>query len=752
MSDQTPTPGASAEDEQADELLREHDISSRYRTDLGWWGWLIGALAVAFTLYHLYAAFYRPYNVWMHASLHVAGGTSLIFLLYPASKRLLRLGGGSSALNALTGRHRGVAWYDVVLAAAAIGCNLYIFFNYQYLVSPRVNLVGHETLDIVVATVGLLLVLEATRRCVGLPIVIVAGVAIAYALFGDRITASGWGHRGQDWSELVGNMFLSSGGGIFGTPIQVSSTFIFLFLFFAVVLMRTNIGQFFNDLAFRAAGRFAGGPAKAAVAASGLQGMISGSSVANTVASGSFTIPIMKKAGFKPHIAAATEATASTGGQMMPPIMGAAAFIMAQNITDIDYNDLIIIAIIPSGLYFLGAFLSVHFEAKRNRLKGLAGSELPSYKSLFLRIDMLLPLVVIIGSLLSGTSAMRAALFGIGTALGLSLVRAIITQFLMPRLIAHRGVEVSDAAIEAGTRTKPVGTLTLVVGLVQVVVAMLVGGARTALPVIAACATAGIVAGTVTTTGLGGQLGRGLVDLAGGNFILVLFFVMIACIVLGMGLPTTANYVVTATVAAPILYQNFDVPLVAAHLFVFFFGILADITPPVCLAAYAGAGIARANPLRAGVAALRIAVAGFLIPYVFVLQPALLLEGSITELFEALTTVIVGMIALASGLAGHLLIRANVLERVLLIAGGLALIYPELVISVAGMVAMALAVVLQLLRWRAGRGIGTSGEADADSPDLDTPEGGGSDEEVPDENDWDEDFPDDVVAGATADR
>ncbi|NDK31291.1 TRAP transporter permease [Nesterenkonia haasae] len=677
--------GAAAQQE-ADDVLRAHDISSRFRTDLGWWGWVVGGISVVFTAYHLYAAFERPYNAWMHGSLHVAGALALIFLLYPASKRLLHVKpSGNRWLDVLTGRHRGIPWYDVVLAVVATVCSLYIFFNYEYLVSNQVAIIGYSDTDVLVATLGVILVLEASRRCVGTPIVVVAGVAILYALFATGSVMPGnWGHRGQDWSEFATNMFLSAGQGIFGTPIRVSSEFIFLFLFFAVVLLRTNIGQFFNDLAFRAAGRFSGGPAKAAVAASGLQGMVSGSSVANTVASGSFTIPIMKRAGFKPHVAAATEATASTGGQMVPPIMGAAAFIMAQNISGLEYNELIVIAIIPAALYFTGAFLSVHFEAKRNELKGIPPEELPSWKSIITRIDMLLPLVVIIGTLLGGASPMRAALFGIGTALALSLLRAII-EHVVP--------VISQATKEGKSPLSEIGKM--LVALVYVVAQMLVAGARTALPVIAACATAGMVAGTVTSTGLGGQLGAGLVALAGGNFLLVLFMVMIACIILGMGLPTTANYVVTATVAAPILYQNFDVPLIAAHMFVFFFGILADVTPPVCLAAFAGAGIAGANPMRAGVSAMRMAVAGFLIPYAFILEPALLLEGTFTELILALGTVVLGMIGVSSGLAGYLIAHGTVVDRVLLVVGGVMLIYPDVVVSGAGLGVVAAAVAIQ---------------------------------------------------------
>ncbi|WP_025780432.1 TRAP transporter permease [Brevibacterium sp. VCM10] len=663
-SSATAGPGAeevAAGERASADVLAKHDTSSRYRKDLGWWVWVVGGLSIAFTVYHLYAALERPFNTWMHTSLHLAGATALIFFLYPPSRRLLDAPAtGNRVADALIGRGSRIPWYDVLLGFAGLGCNLYVFVEYTRLVSNSVQILGYSNLDYFVAILGVLLILEATRRCVGLPIVIIGGIAILYGLFGNYSPI--FTHSGMSLEDFATTMFLSNGSGIFGTPIQVSANFIFLFLFFAVMLVHTNIGQFFNDLAFRLTGRFTGGPAKAAVVASGLQGMVSGSSVANTVASGSFTIPLMKRSGFKPHFAAATEATASTGGQLMPPIMGAAAFIMAQNVPDLEYNGLIVIAIIPAVLYFLGAFLSIHFEAKTDGILGLSKASLPDGKELLKRLDLLLPLAVIILTLLSGMSPIRAALFGIGTAFFLSFLRK-------------------------STRMDPRGFVTL-----------LVEGARTALPVIAACATAGIVAGTVTATGLGGQLGKGLVDLAGGNFFIVLVMVMIACIVLGMGLPTTANYVVTATVAAPILYNNFDVPLIAAHMFVFFFGILADITPPVCLAAYAGAGIARANPMRAGVTAVRIAIAGFLIPYVFILEPALLLQGTWQELLLALVTVILGMIGVSSGLAGYFMGRANIVERVLLLAAGITLIYPNIWVSLVGLVVLVAVALIQRLR------------------------------------------------------
>jgi len=658
----------------ADEVLRKHDTSSRYRTNLGWFGWVVGIISIIFTLYHLYAALERPFNTWIHSAFHLGGGTALIFMLYPVSRRLLSLqSSGNRWKDILLGRGRGVPWYDVVLAATAIYCNAYLHFNYEQLTGNAVQVLGYSTQDYVVATLGILLVLEGTRRCVGLPIIVIAVVAILYALFGNHSPV--FQHAGMSWETFSTNMFMSTGAGIFSTPIQVSAQFIFLFLFFAVVLLRTNIGQLFNDLAFRVAGKYTGGPAKAAVVASGLQGMVSGSAVANTVASGSFTIPMMKKAGFKPHVAAATEATASTGGQLMPPIMGSAAFIMAQNVPDVTYNDIIIIGIIPAMLYFLGAFLSVHFDAKKNMLRGLPVEELPTWRSLLSRVDLLLPLVVIVTTLLVGFTPMRAALLGIVTAFLLSFIRA---------------------STRLGFRA---------------MIDMLIDAARTALPVIAACATAGIVAGTVTSTGLAGQLGHGLIALAGGSFLVVLFLVMVACIIMGMGLPTTANYVVTSTVAAPILYNNFDVPILAAHFFVFFFGVLSEVTPPVCLAAYAGAGLANANPMTTGFTALKIAVAGFLVPYVLIFEPAMLLDGPIWDLIPAFVTVVIGMVALSGGLGGFLLTNANVLERTVLIVSGILLVIPQLLVSGIGAIGLIVVLIIQY-----AKSAGERKQAKADEP------------------------------------
>jgi TRAP transporter 4TM/12TM fusion protein len=650
----------------AEETLRQYNQESAYRTELGIWKWVVLALGSALTIFQLYTALQGTYSSLVQGAIHVGAAFGLIFLLYPAKKSL--------------SSRPGVVWYDVVLAALALWTNSYIVINYERLTTESL-IFGFSTLDYLVAALGILLVLEGTRRCIGLPIVIIATLALIYGLFGPYMPI--FAHPGFSWDRLATDTFFTSTS-IFGTPIRVSSTFIYLFLFFGVLLVRTNIGQFFNDLAFGATGRFTGGTAKAAVAASGLQGMVSGSSVANTVASGSFTIPMMKRAGFRSEFAAATEASASTGGQIMPPLMGAAAFIMAIY-TGVPYNEIIVLALIPAVLYFAGVFMGTHFEACRAGIRGLPRDQLPALKGLLKRADLLLPLVIIVGLLLSGRSPANSALYGIAAAFLLSLVRR-----------------------ETRMSLKETGKI-------------LENGARVALPVIAACASAGIIAGMVTTTGLGGKLGGGIVDLAGGIFFLVLLFTMVASIVLGMGLPTTANYVVTATVAAPILVQQFGVEVIAAHMFVFYFGIVADITPPVCLAAYAGAGIAGAEPMRTGGNAVKIAIAAFIVPFIFVTNPVLLLQGATAaNLIPALATALLGMTVISAGMMGYFLAPSNAIERILLLGAGVLLIYPDLLLSLAG---LGLVVALGLYQYLHKRGRGKEDE-DGQDPGVREDQGG----------------------------
>lgn len=627
---QPPTTSSDAIDAKTvDETLRKYDQESAFRSQLGIWKWVVLALGTALTAFQLYTALFGNYVSLIQGAIHVAGAMSLVYLLYPAKKAWAS--------------KPGVAWYDVILCGLALWTNFHIVNNYERLTTETV-IFGFTDYDFAIAVVGILLILEATRRCVGMPIVVIALAALTYGYFGEYIPV--FGHPGLDLRQLATEGYYTSRS-IFGTPIQVSSTFIFLFLFFGVVLIKTNIGKFFNDLAFAATGRFTGGTAKASVVASGLLGMVSGSSVANTVGSGSFTIPMMKRAGFRPHFAGATEATASTGGQLMPPVMGAAAFIMAEY-TSVPYNEIIVIAIVPVFLYYLGVFLSVHFEARRTGVLGAPRSMLPTVSGLFKRMHLIAPLVVILGLLLEGRSPANAALFGIATALVVSLFRKDNRMSLREALRLFEN------------------------------------GARAALPVISACATAGIIAGTVTTTGLGGKLAGGILDLAMGNFFLVLLFTALACLILGMGLPTTANYVVTATVAAPILVE-FGVPLIAAHMFVFYFGIIADITPPVCLAAYAGAGLAGANPMRTGITAFKIAIAAFIVPFMFVIQPELLLQDvTFSGFTPSIVTAVLGMGAIAAGLIGYRQAGDPAFERLLLVAGGVLLVFPNVIVSLIG--------------------------------------------------------------------
>ncbi|WP_096189449.1 TRAP transporter permease [Evansella halocellulosilytica] len=622
-------------EEQQKEVLAKYDKESAYRTDPKKWAIIIAFISISLTIFHLWRAYpgNGPLVYLLQGAVHLGTALGLIFLLYPATKKGLK--------------KPGVPWYDVALAFFSMASMYYILFRYDW-ITGAARIQGFTSFDILVATIGIILLLEATRRAVGLPIVVIASLAILYGLFGTNIPH--FGHGGFDWSGLSRRLFYSSDA-IFGTPIQISSTYIYLFLFFGVMLTKTGVGQYFNDLAFGLTGRFTGGTAKAAVAASAMQGTVTGSSVANTVSSGSFTIPMMKRAKFRPEFAAAAEASASTGGQIMPPIMGAAAFIMAEYVSSVSYSDIIIIGIIPALLYFTGVFMGTHYEAKKHGISGLSKEELPSLKGILKRLDLLLPLVAIITLLVQGFTPTTAALWGIGAAFAVSFLR-------------------KDTRMGLGD-----------------MVDALIQGARIALPVIAACATAGIIVGVVVFTGLGGKIAGGLLNIAGDSLFLLLFFTMIACILLGMGLPTTANYVVTASMAAPALIA-YGVPDIAAHFFVFYFGIVADITPPVCLAAYAGSGIARANPMKAGVTAFKLAIAAFIIPYVFVFNPVLLLQdATFWTLVPVLATALLGMAAVSATMMGYFVYKPFWYERIILLAAGIMLIYPEnLPIELTGLI------------------------------------------------------------------
>jgi TRAP transporter 4TM/12TM fusion protein len=484
-------------------------------------------------------------------------------------------------------------------------------------------------------------------------------------------------HRGYDVKRIATHMWFTTEG-ILGVPLGVSANFIFLFILFGAFLMATGIMEFFMDLAYAVAGWASGGPAKIAVITSAFEGTVSGSSVANTVGSGSFTIPLMKRLGYKPEFAGAVEAAASTGGQIMPPIMGAAAFLMAEFISQ-PYIEIAKAAVIPALLYFTGVFVVVHLEAKKCGLKGLSRDRLPSLvKVMKERSYLILPLVGIIYFLLEGATPMRAAMSGLGLCVLVGMIRRE-TRLNVKKLLDT-----------------------------------LESGARSALGVAVACATAGIIVGVVTLTGLGLKMGDGLIAIAGGMLLPTLFFTMITSLLLGMGAPTTANYVITSTVAAPALIK-LGTPLIAAHMFVFYFGIVADITPPVALAAMAGAAIAKSDPMKTGVNATKLAIAAFLVPYVFVFSPGLLMiDATFLGIVQMLTTSITGMIGVGAAVEGWYWTRMAWWERVVALAAGLLLIDPGTVTDIAGMVLMGLLTFFQYRKARAARSLPGNAVAAAD--------------------------------------
>ncbi|MFJ7951489.1 TRAP transporter permease [Lysinibacillus sp. NPDC096418] len=641
----------SAEEQQA--ILEKYDIESNVRTVKGVMKHVIFFGLLAFSLFQLYTAIFGQFPAQIQRTIHLGFGLTLIFLLFPARKK--------------AAKHK-IVWFDYILALLSVAVGSYWSMNYAELVNRNGTI---TQLDFIVGLIAVVLVLEAARRAVGLPITIIAICFLIYAYFGPYFPAF-MAHRGQDLESIVNLMYYTTDG-IFGTPISVSATFIFVFLLFGAFLVKTGVGQYFNDLAVSLAGKLIGGPAKVAVFSSALQGTISGSSVANVVTSGSYTIPMMKKLGYRKEFAGAVEAAASTGGQLMPPIMGAAAFLMVEFIgRGITYWDIAKAAAIPALLYFTGIWIMTHFEAKRVGLRGLRDDQMPDRKEVFKKIYLLLPIVAIIILMLTGTPVMHAALYGILISIGVAM-------------------------FDKETRLKP-----------RDVVDALVEGARTALGVVAATACAGIIVGVVVKTGLGLSLANSLVALAGGSILLTLVFVMIASLILGMGAPTTANYVITSTIAAPAIVALLSpntpqelvpvVVLLSAHFFVFYFGIIADITPPVALAAFAASGISGGDPIKTGVNSAKLAIAAFIIPYMIIFSPALLMiDTTIPQIIWVVFTAITGMVAIGAGVIGFWYRKMLWIERIIALGAGLLLIYPEKFSDWAGLGIFVIMFVIQYL-------------------------------------------------------
>lgn len=629
------------DEEKQVEMMAKFDREFAYRKLEGIWAQIVFVIAVIWSSFQLYTATLGQLPPLQQRSLHVGFALVLIYLLYPMSKK---------------DHTNKVKIYDFFFIACSVYCVYYLFSNFN---SLMFRAGAYNQMDLIVSCVAVLIIIEATRRVAGPILVGVSIFFLCYALFGQYFPGF-FAHGGYSVKRIATYAWISSES-ILGIPISVSASFIFLFLLFATYLKKTGIGDWLTDLALAIAGGSTGGPAKAAIVASATQGTISGSSVANTVGTGSVTIPLMISIGYRPEFAAAVEAAASTGGQLMPPVMGAAAFIMTE-FTDLPYATIALGASIPAFLYFTGVFIMVHLEAKKNGLEGLPKERLPKMKNLAKKWYLSVPIFVIVTLLVQGYTPMRAALFGIVSSIFTGLFNAYLDK------------EVKFGLVD------------IIHGLEE--------GARSALPVVMACASAGIIVGVVTLSGLGIKFANGIVDLAGGSIYLTMFLTMIASIVLGMGMPTTANYIVQATIAAPAL-QAVGVPVLAAHLFVFYFGIIADITPPVALAAFAGAGIAGSNPFKTGVQASLLAFAAYLVPYIFATSPELVLVFDVDNLVMgskfitvglSLGTALIGMFGVGGAVSGYLHLRLNTIFRILLGFSGLALISTNFALNIGGLI------------------------------------------------------------------
>ncbi len=604
------------------EVLKEFDKESNTRHFEGVPMFLTKAMLILFSVFVLWMNVFSSLPEQIRRASFIGILIFMAFILYPMKKEQ------ASNIN-------HVPWYDFLMGVVGAGCFFYYILNFEAIVAKAGRI---SALDIAIGVIAILILFEICRRVVGIPIIIVVLCFLAYAFI------SGFSLR-----RIIAHLFYTTEG-VIGTPLGVCSTFIVLFIIFGSFLDKTGVGRFFIEIANSIAGAATGGPAKVAVISSALQGMISGSSVANTVGSGSFTIPMMKKTGYAPEFAAAVEAAASTGGQIMPPIMGAAAFLMAE-MTGYQYSEIVIAAILPAFLYFTGIFLMVHFEAKRLGLRGLSKEDIPGFFSLmFSRGYLLIPLVVLVYCMMTGFTSSMSACYAI-------LASIIVSVF---RKDTRMSPKAFGEALE--------------------------NGAKNTIGVAVACSIAGMIVGVVTLTGIGLKLATGLLSLSGGVTIVALFFTMIACIILGMGVPTTANYVIMATITAPIVIE-LGIPLLAAHMFVFYFGIVADITPPVALAAYAGSAIAHSNPFKTGVTATRIAITAFIIPYVFAFNPDMLLVGGSIGQAAAITiSAFIGMLGISTGMEGYMTTHLKIWQRILCLVGGILLIIPGSATDIVGIV------------------------------------------------------------------
>ena len=643
-----------------DEVMRKYDRESATRIWEGTPKIIITVIMTLFSLYCLYMTLFSTALPEVRLTLFVGCIIILGFLTYPAKK-------GHVRVNSLP-------WYDIVLMLVGSACFFYFAINAFTLIQLATRI---EPIHVIIGVIGILVLIELCRRCVGIPILCVVAALLIYTFYNQLSYNPSFFNA---LKNVVYKLFYTTSG-VIGTPINVCFTYIVLFIIFGAFLERTGIASFFIDFANRVAGWSSGGPAKVAVISSALCGMVSGSSVGNTVTTGSVTIPMMKKTGYKPEFAGAVEAAASTGGQIMPPIMGAAAFLMAEYM-DLPYAEVAVKAILPAILYFSGIFIAVHLEAKKLGLQGIPRTELPKWGYLLRNLYLILPLVLLVWLVSSGAKTMA-------TSAAISILASFIIGFI--HLLATNLRQMN------GQGFGKILWLTVKASLLSAVDA-LAAGAKGAITVAVACAMAGMIAGCITVTGLASILINAIVQLAGNATIIGLVLTMLCCIVLGMGVPTTANYCIMASTCAPILIQLGFSP-VAAHFFVFYFGIVADITPPVALAAYAGSAIAKSNPMKTGINATKLAIAAFIVPYIFAYNPSMLFVGNV-EWYDVLlisVTALLGLFGIAAALNGHLYRKIPMVLRLALVAGGLGMMIPGLTSDLIGLAVVAAVVVFQYI-------------------------------------------------------
>ena len=673
-----------------EEVMKKYDRESNTRVWTGWQKWTVYGIMAAVSLFVIYVTLFATWLDQIRYPSFVGCMLFIGYLNFPLKKGVQK--------------PNHIPWYDWIIMVLGTASFFYFVFNASDLV-VRLGFGKLYPYEVVIGIIGILALLELCRRAVGIPILCVAGAFMIYALvyFLQKSTFTPVKAISQVTTSLFYNV---QGGGILATPVQVCAKFIVVFIIFGAFLERTGISEFFINIANCVAGSSSGGPAKVAVISSALCGMVSGSSVGNTVTTGSVTIPMMKKTGYRGEFAGAVEAAASTGGQIMPPIMGAAAFLMAEYV-GVPYSNIIVKAILPAFLYFLGIFIAVHLEAKKCGLHGIPKAQLPKFGKLIGRIYLLLPLVVLVWLVSSGSRTMA---FAAAIAIAFAVCVSNLEKSPVLSIIGAVALLVYTFAPLTGA----IALCVLALGIVCIAVVMIVkrkeavmspavffdalaNGAKSSIGVAVACGIAGIISGCITMTGLASKIISGIVTLSGGNTFVAMLLTMLCCIILGMGVPTTANYCIMASTCAPILIK-LGINKMAAHFFVFYFGIVADITPPVALAAYAGAAIAKSNPMKTGVNAVKLAIAAFIIPYVFALNPSMLFIDTVWyDVILIVVTSVIGLIGVAAAIEGYFFRKMAWYERLILAVGGLLMIYPGVLTDIFGFIYVAASAVWQLL-------------------------------------------------------